>query len=143
MSASSNRKDRREDIRREAGYRCGYCLSPKHLVYGTLQIDHLQPQIAGGSDEVKNLWLACELCNNAKRAQTESYDHKTDQVVRLFNPRRDKWSTHFFWSCNFTRILGRTPIGRATIEALKLNNPTALEVRQYWVKLGLRPPWVD
>jgi hypothetical protein len=37
-------------------------------------------------------------------------------------------------------ILGKTPCGRATIEALQLNNDTAVEVRREWVSVGWHPP---
>jgi 5-methylcytosine-specific restriction endonuclease McrA len=55
----------KEKIRREAGNRCGYCLSRQELVLSVLEIDHLVPTGAGGSDDEDNLWLACRACNNA------------------------------------------------------------------------------
>jgi hypothetical protein len=39
-----------------------------------------------------------------------------------------------------TRIIGRTPVGRATVEALRLNNEVAVEVRRNWVLAGWHPP---
>ena len=59
-------------------------------------------------------------------------------VVRLFNPRRDTWSGHF--SCQANRFIGRTPIGRATIEALRLNNDFIVVARRFWVEAGRWPP---
>jgi hypothetical protein len=35
---------------------------------------------------------------------------------------------------------GRTPIGRATVEALRLNNEFIVIARQFWVEAGHWPP---
>ena len=43
------------------------------------------------------------------------------EIVRLFNPRRDEWSAHFRWEG--ATIVGITPIGRATIAVLNINEP--------------------
>jgi hypothetical protein len=64
-------------------------------------------------------------------------------LVPLFNPRRQSWSEHFVWSDDGTRILGKTPIGRATIVALQLNNLISVVVRRHWVPAGWHPPDVN
>ncbi|MCY7332966.1 MAG: HNH endonuclease [Pseudanabaena sp. CAN_BIN31] len=33
---------------------------------GILEIDHIIAKATGGTDDEKNLWLACRLCNNFK-----------------------------------------------------------------------------
>jgi len=38
------------------------------------------------------------------------------------------------------KIVGLTPVGRATISALNLNNEVAVEVRRNWVLAGWHPP---
>jgi hypothetical protein len=61
--------------------------------------------------------------------------------VPLFNPRTQIWSEHFRWDRDGLRIVGQTPIGRATVAALHLSDdPDALEVRSYWVLAGWHPP---
>jgi hypothetical protein len=60
--------------------------------------------------------------------------------VALFNPRTQVWSKHFRWSSDGTLILGLTSVGRVTIEALRLNNELAVEVRRNWVLGGWHPP---
>jgi len=130
----------RARVRALAGNRCGYCLSPQHLVLGLLEIDHIIPKARGGSDDEDNLWLACRLCNNAKRTQVSGTDPDTGQPVRLFDPRRQVWSEHFAWSEDGTRVLGTTPCGRATVLALELNSLIAVSVRRYWVAAGWHPP---
>jgi len=78
--------------------------------------------------------------NNAKGVQTECLDPDTGQRVRLFDPRRQSWTDHFSWSADGTRVLGRTPCGRATVLALQLNGLVAVTVRRCWVAAGWHPP---
>jgi hypothetical protein len=130
----------RDRVRAEAGDRCGYCLCPQRYVMGILEIEHIVPAGRGGSDEEDNLWLACSLCNGFKGVQTEARDPESRKVVRLFNPRRQRWSDHFAWSKDRTRIVGKTPCGRATVIALQLNNVIAVTVREAWVSVGWHPP---
>ncbi|HEY6331934.1 MAG TPA: HNH endonuclease [Blastocatellia bacterium] len=124
---------------RAAGNRCGYCLARQEHVLQVLEIEHIVPTVRGGSNSDDNLWLACRLCNNAKGVKAESRDPTNNRRVRLFNPRTQRWDRHFRWSEDGTRIMGRTACGRATIEALKLNNGIALVVRQNWVNAGWHP----
>jgi hypothetical protein len=107
---------------------------------GTLEVEHLVPRSQGGSNEEANLWLSCSLCNRYKGAHTSATDPLTSEATQLFNPRRDSWSEHFLWSIDGVRIEGITPVGRATVEALKLNNELAVEVRRNWVRAGWHPP---
>lgn len=131
--------DRR--VRVAAQNRCGYCLSPQHLVMARLEIEHIIPISRGGSSEESNLWLACPLCNRSKSDRTMTVDPETGDTVPLFNQRTQIWSEHFRWSNDGIRIIGVTAIGRATVEALHLSDdPDALEVRSYWVLAGWHPP---
>jgi hypothetical protein len=107
---------------------------------GILEIEHLIPVVAGGSDDEENLWLGCSLCNGFKGVQTEARDPETRRIVRLYNPRRQRWSEHFDWSADGTRIVGKSSCGRATVVALQLNNAIAVTVRQAWVSAGWHPP---
>ena len=45
-------------VRQAARNRCGYCLSPQHLVMARLEIEHILPLTKGGSDDDTNLWRA-------------------------------------------------------------------------------------
>jgi len=47
---------------------------------------------------------------------------------------------HFAWSADGTLILGRTRTGRATVLALKLNDPSIVMSCSFWVSLGIHPP---
>lgn len=130
----------RQEVRKRAKNRCEYCLSSQEYVMGILQIDHIIPVAKGGKNDKTNLCLACELCNQYKWVQIESQDLETGNIVSLFNPRQQKWSEHFTWSEEGTEMRGLTPCGRATVNALKLNNTLAVMVRKNWVKAGWHPP---
>jgi hypothetical protein len=128
-------------VRAAARDRCGYCLSPQHLVLGRLQIEHILPRSRGGKTEEGNLWLSCALCNNYKGDRTTGVDSETGETVALFNPREQGWFEHFRWSEDGLRVIGLTPVGRATVSALRLSDdPDALTVRSYWVLAGWHPP---
>jgi len=127
---------------REAGRnRWGYCLSPQYLVMARLEIEHILPRAKGGTDEESNLWLSSPLCNRYKADWTVARDPETGEVTALFNPRLQLWSEHFRWSADGLRIIGQTPVGRATVAALHIaDDPDALLVRAFWVLAGWHPP---
>jgi len=105
-----------------------------------LEIEHIIPTALGGTDDEYNLWLSCRLCNGYKGIQLYGTDPLTGRRIRLFNPRRQRWVRHFFWSADGVRIIGRTAAGRATVEALQLNNAIAVVVRRAWITAGWHPP---
>ena len=134
-------KELAQKVRNSAQNRCGYCLSPQRLVMARLEIEHIIPIAKGGTNDETNLWLACPLCNNHKSDKTSATDPKTGQPAPLFNPRTQAWTEHFRWSQEGIKVIGLTAIGRATVNALKLDSDTdALEVRRYWVAAGWHPP---
>lgn len=106
-----------------------------------LEIEHIIPLSKGGCNDESNLWIACPLCNSHKGDRIQAKDPETNQIFPLFNPRTQIWQEHFQWSEDGTRIIGKTPIGRATVNALRLDSdPDALLVRSYWVEAGWHPP---
>jgi hypothetical protein len=130
----------RARVRASAQDRCGYCQSLQKYVLGILEIEHIIPKAAGGSDDEENLWLACRLCNSYKGVQTQGQDPESDRNIKLFNPRLQKWTRHFTWINNGTYIEGITACGRATVIAMQLNNSYAVPVRQAWISAGWHPP---
>ena len=130
----------RQQVAEEARHRCGYCLTAEKYSGTQMHVEHIIPLAAGGSSERENLWLACALCNIYKGSRTHAPDPITGKTTPLFNPRTQAWSEHFTWSPDGTRIIGKTDCGRATVEALHLNNPFVAEARQYWVSVGWPPP---
>jgi hypothetical protein len=133
-------EEARRQVREQANDRCGYCQSLQKYVMGILEIEHIMPKSAGGLDEEDNLWLACRPCNSYKGTQFQARDPMTKRNVKLFNPRKQKWSRHFEWINNGTHILGITATGRATVLALQLNNSYSVIVRKAWVSVGWHPP---
>ena len=80
------------------------------------------------------------LVNSYKGTRTEAVDPETGTRVSLFNPRTQVWSEHFLWTDDGVRIFGLTPIGRATVEALRMNHPYIVPTRRMWVVAGWHPP---
>jgi len=139
MSAYISAKLRKQ-IQKDAGRRCGYCLSSETITGIPLEIEHLMPESLGGLTVRENLWLACHSCNKFKGDRLQAIDSVTKQSVLFFNPRIQKWSEHFRWSLDGTLIIGLTPCGRVTVEALQMNNEYAITARRSWVIVGWHPP---
>jgi|SRR5579883_1022367 hypothetical protein len=133
----------RRQVRVDANARCGYCHAPEAFLGMPLDIEHIIPEAIGGPTVRDNLWLACTRCNDFKGDRTDAPDPTTGQIVPLFNPRVQSWIEHFAWSPDGTRIIGRTAIGRTTIEALRLNNEFIIVARSFWVEARRWPPADD
>ena len=130
----------RRQLRAEAIVpRCAYCHSPEHLLGMPLEADHIRATAQGGKTVLANLCLACRTCNGHKWLIAKARDPLTRHLVKLFHPRRQTWSEHFQWSADGTRLLGLTTTGRATVEALQMNNELIVNLRALWVTFGLHP----
>jgi len=123
-----------ELVWRRAGRRCEYCLFPAEWAYQPFQIDHIVAEKHGGQTVPNNLALACFDCNSYKGPNIASIDPQTGDLSRLYHPRLDRWRDHFAW--DGTTLLGQTPIGRATIHALRMNHPDAINVRRLLLAVG-------
>jgi hypothetical protein len=110
------------------------------LIGQPLTIEHIIPVARGGDSRPENLWLSCRRCNQYKGAKIEEVDPETGQTVPLFNPRTQSWAEHFHWSGDGTLVIGLTAVGRATVHALRLNNPEIVPARRIWVSIGWHPP---
>jgi len=130
----------RQQVFAEADHRCEYCRTSRRLIGMPLVIDHIIPQSAGGGDERENLAAACYRCNEFKGSRTHAVDHATGELVPLFNPRTQSWHEHFAWANGGVHIVGLTPIGRATVVALRLNNEYVVEARALWIARDWHPP---
>jgi 5-methylcytosine-specific restriction endonuclease McrA len=126
-------------VAQRAGYRCEYCHTPQKITGQTFHLDHVKPRSRGGSTSFENLCLACPRCNQIRQHRTDAVDPLTKRRVPLFNPRVDKWDDHFAWSAGYTRILGKTPAGRATAAALRMNGRARMRARRLWLLLDLIP----
>lgn len=105
-----------------------------------LEVEHIVPLAAGGTDAEENLWLACRNCNGFKHSKTHATDPLTNLETRIFNPRKQDWAEHFEFNPERAEIIGKTPCGRATVVALRLNYEQAVKARTLWVSVGFYPP---
>ncbi|HEY0556349.1 MAG TPA: HNH endonuclease signature motif containing protein [Thermoanaerobaculia bacterium] len=136
-------RDARELVRSRAQGWCEYCRSQERFATESFSIEHIVSLRAGGEDRLENLALACQGCNNHKYIKTEGLDPVTAAAVPLFHPRLQRWRDHFIWSHDFKRILGLTPTGRATVEALRLNRAGLVNLRSVLFQVGEHPPRED
>src|SRR5262245_4982653 len=66
-----------------------------------------------------------------------SIDPESGRLVKLYNPRRMRWSRHFAWDGPL--LVGRTSIGRATVALLRINDGTRVELRVALIEEGRFP----
>jgi hypothetical protein len=64
-------------------------------------------------------------------------DPDTQQSVRLFNPRTDRWADHFQFLQPSGEIIGLSPIGRATVRTLQMNDARSVRLRLLITRAGL------
>ena len=127
-------------VRARAREICEYCRSREDHSAQSFCFEHILPRVAGGKTTAENLAYSCQGCNAHKATRIEAEDYLTGKRVGLFNPRQTLWSEHFSWSEDFTEIIGITPIGRATVEALKLNRRGLVNLRRALYIIGKHPP---
>ena len=127
----------RDLVRHRAANRCEYCLLPQEYSDLTHHIEHIVAKQHGGTDEVENLALACHRCNLRKGPNLTGIDPATSAVEPLFHPRRDEWTSHF--RLRGVLIEGITPVGRASVHVLAVNDARRLELRTELLKHGGLP----
>jgi hypothetical protein len=132
-----------EAVRQRANHCCEYCHTSEQWQYVRFTVDHVIPLSRGGSEGMDNLALACFHCNRRKSDRLTVVDPGSGKQVPLFNPRRDEWNAHFVWSADGLRIIGLTPVGQATIEALALNRERVIGIRAVDRLVGRHPPRGD
>lgn len=125
----------REQVRRRAGNRCEYCrLHQEHESSHPFHVEHINPRKHGGADDSENLALACHQCNLHKGTNLTGRDPDTNEIVRLFDPRQDRWREHF--KHDGSRIVGLTAVGRTTSWVLQMNSDDRVELRSILIELG-------
>lgn len=62
-------------VHQKYGERCAYCGEP--ITQKAMQVDHINPQYLGGTDDLENLNPSCHACNNYKL----TYDIEGDSDV--------------------------------------------------------------
>jgi hypothetical protein len=132
-------KTTRKIVKIRANYLCEYCLCPEYFSPDPFESDHIIATAKGGSDDLNNLASACSGCNGSKNDAIQALDLASGQIVPLYNPRKDIWAEHFRWNEQYTQLIGISPIGRATIDRLRLNRPSVVNLRIILRQVGEFP----
>jgi len=130
----------KRDVISRAKACCEYCHSQLRFTNHSFSIEHIIPKSQGGESRLDNLALSCQSCNNHKYTKTEGVDPLSGQIVPLYHPRRHQWASHFAWNDDCTLIIGLTPIGRATVETIRLNKLGLANLRRILYAAGKHPP---
>jgi len=130
----------RRQIAEHFAHCCAYCRTAECLTVAIFEVEHILPRSAGGQTIFENICFACPTCNRYKADRVTAVDPATQVEVRLFHPHRDKWREHFIWSNDAVELVALTAIGRATIDALRMNRRQLIRVRRMWVAMGEHPP---
>jgi hypothetical protein len=126
-------------VRDRAGGICEYCRRPEKLSGLRFVLDHITAQKHKGLTTADNLALACDFCNLHKGSDIAGLDPSDGALSRLYHPRRDQWSEHFRLDPS-AFLVGLTPVGRATIEVLSMNDDRQVAVRRSLINEGLLAP---
>ena len=130
----------RELVAQRAQGICEYCQCPQNFVPDAYELEHIIALAQNGSNDLDNIAYSCSGCNGRKGIKLTAVDPLTQQEVPLFHPRNDNWEDHFEWSPDFSQVVGISPIGRATIEALLLNRVSCVNLRLALTAFGRHPP---
>lgn len=103
-------------VRQRANFCCEYCGVSERDTGGELTIDHFQPQVSGGTDDLENLLYCCQRCNQYK----SDYWPDAEAAPVVWNPRQEQHAQHFVLLADGT-LYPRTAIGTFTIARLRLN----------------------
>jgi 5-methylcytosine-specific restriction endonuclease McrA len=126
-------------VERRARKRCEYCHAPMAVCGYRFHVEHIALIAEGGSDAPENRALACASCNLAKTDKETGVDPSTGDEVPLFDPRTQPWKDHFRWANDKETLVGRTPVGRATVATLDMNSELRCEARRLWFETGWLP----
>jgi hypothetical protein len=122
-------------VRERAAGRCEYCRDLESFSLAAFHCEHIVARQHGGGDELANLALACPACNFRKGPNLAGIDPVSGEVTRLFQPRTDRWAEHF--AIDGVSVVGRTPVGRATVALLNFNTPARTNRRRLLLELGM------
>ncbi len=134
----SPRHNLQQQVAERAANRCEYCRMHQSLQGASFHVEHIIPRSRGGVSELDNLAWACPGCNLRKSDRTEATDPSLGNTVALFHPRSHDWATHFEW--DEYSLVGRTPIGRATIVTLDMNHSRRILIRKAEQLFSMFPP---
>lgn len=117
---------------------CEYCLLHESDGYYSFEVEHVLAEKHGGVTSAENLAYACLACNRRKGTDVASVSPNTGALVRLFNPRTDRWTDHFV--LKGSRVEPLTEIGEITVRILGFNENERMEEREILVRARRYPP---
>lgn len=126
----------RRQITEAADNCCEYCRVPRAVAFAAYHIDHIISEKQGGGTTFVNLALACRLCNLSKGSSIAAWHEFQDALIRLYNPRKDRWNQHFTLRPSWL-IVARTEIGQGTIKVLNLNDLNRVQARSALIEAGI------
>jgi hypothetical protein len=118
-----------------AGGRCEYCRLLQFGSRAPFEIDHITARQHHGPTVAANLALSCVYYNAHKGPNLTGLDPGTGKITRLYHPRRHKWTYHFRFQGSL--LIGRTAIGRTTIDVLQMNHPQLVALREILMAGGV------
>lgn len=135
--ASDINEEQRAEIAQRAAWRCEYCLIHEEDSGFPHEVDHIISRKHGGPSTSDNLAYACVICNRYKGSDVASIEPGTREIIRLFDPRRDRWTDHF--RIDAALIEPITIVGSTTARLLRLNAPERILERGVLQSLGRYP----
>jgi hypothetical protein len=127
-------------VRQRAVNRCEYCRLPQAAFRRGFHTEHIVARQHGGSANLDNLAFVCWNCNLKKGPNLSGIDPETGEITALFHQRKDEWPDHFAALVGALvplgiEIRGLTPVGRATVRVLGLNEEMRQMVRyELWLE---------
>src|SRR5690606_2019134 len=99
--------------------------------------EHIISVQHGGTSTINNLANACSICNENKGTNLGTILPNSKRLIRLFNPRIDKWHNHF--EIDDGMIIPKTKRGEATVKVLDFNHPDRIILRRLLIEAGRYP----
>ena len=127
----------RKLVQERAGFRCEYCKVHEDDSFLPFEVDHIISLKHGGGNELENLAYACPHCNQNKGTDIATFIRNYDDIIPIFNPRKQLWPQHFFVVAG--EIVSKTRTGEATVKLLKLNEPERIIHRRLLSETGGYP----
>ncbi|MBV6427654.1 MAG: hypothetical protein KIPDCIKN_02176 [Haliscomenobacter sp.] len=118
--------------------RCEYCRVLEYLSLYEFHLEHIISKKHGGSSLPENLAYACSWCNWKKGPNIATVLYPEGELIRLFNPRVQNWFDHFEADSSGL-LIGKSPIGQATIKLLELNDQERIKERMEMIISGCYP----
>jgi len=124
-------------VESRANGRCEYCLLRQEDSYSPHHIDHIISRKHGGRSVYANLAYTCVRCNVAKGSDVGSINPQDGALTAFFNPRRERWASHFMLQGAVIEPL--TAEGAATARVLRFNLDKRVAERRLLIAFGRYP----